>query len=79
MSKPTAWTKPDCSGPSRFPAPRSLGQLKEISEKLAKEEQQPLTIAGLLQRYGYKVPTYNFKEKLTAINDDLLKRKPAVQ
>jgi hypothetical protein len=49
----------------------ALGELKTIAETLSKTEGKTVTIGDLLQRYGYKVPTSNFKEKSTAIKAKL--------
>jgi hypothetical protein len=38
----------------------ALGELKQMAEKLSKTEGNTVTMADLLQRYGYKVPTSNF-------------------
>lgn len=38
-----------------------LNQLKEVAQKLSDEEGKTVTIADVLQRYGYKVPTSGFR------------------
>lgn len=53
----------------------SLNQLKDMADKLGKAERKTVTMTELLQRYGYKVPTSNFKEKYFAIVDIAAKEK----
>jgi hypothetical protein len=49
----------------------ALGQLKSLALKLSKDEGETVTIAGLLQRYRFNVPTSDFKDKYNTIMADI--------